>query len=110
VYGGGFDPLVLRWNFRRARRLARYAEVVGGAVITTSNVPLGDTSAFNFVAKVILGGQIRIAERQSLDLGVGYWHLSNAFLSSYNPSLNGFHLSLGYHWYKPDKMRQRRTP
>src|SRR5712692_9799601 len=52
VHGGGFDPLVLRWNSsRHAGRAVPYIELAGGAILTNSNLPPGDTSGFNFTAK-----------------------------------------------------------
>ncbi|SRR5438552_16577885 len=101
VYGGGFDPLVLRWNFsRRTGRFAPYIELGGGGVLTTANLPPGDTSSFNFMARGGGGIDIFTKSRQSLDIGLRWWHISNANLGLRNPEFNGLQISLGYHWFK----------
>jgi hypothetical protein len=100
VYGGGFDAFVFRWNLKGAKRLVPYAEVSGGAVVTTTEVPARNSSYFNFVAKYMMGAQMPVGRRSSLDLSTGFWHLSNANLGTINPSLNGIHFLVGYHWYK----------
>ena len=101
IYGGGFDPIILRWNSSvHASRAAPYIELGGGAVRTTSNLPVGDTSNFNFIARGGGGIQIFTKHRQSLDIGCRWWHISNANLGGRNPEFNGVQLSLGYHWFK----------
>jgi hypothetical protein len=100
VYGGGFDPIAARWNFRPRARSAAYFEIVAGAVFTTSNVPRGDTSSFNFVPKIGAGWQLFTGPRRSLDVSLQFWHLSNAFIGTENPGLNGVQFVIGYHWFK----------
>jgi hypothetical protein len=52
VYGGGFEPVVLRWNsFMQRGRIAPYLELAGGELFTTANLPAGDTSSVNFTAR-----------------------------------------------------------
>ena len=100
IHGGAFDPLVLRWNSSLRRgRLAPYIELGGGAVATAVNLPPGDTSSFNFMAR---GGGVHLftRNRQSLDVGCAWWHISNANLGVRNPEFNGVQLIVGYHWFK----------
>jgi hypothetical protein len=101
VHGLGFEPVVLRWNTsHRLGRLLPYIELAGGAVVTGSNLPPGNTSSFNFTAKG--GGGIHILRQrgQSFDVGCRWWHLSNANLGVRNPEFNGVQVSLGYHWFR----------
>ena len=101
IHGGGFDPVVLRWNSNHnIRRFRPYVELAGGAVVSNANLPLGDTSNFNFAARAGGGIQIFTKRRQSLDFGLRWWHLSNANLGVRNPEFNGVLLSIGYHWFK----------
>jgi len=105
VHGGGFEPIVLHWysshNFGRA---TPYLEVAGGAVFTDANLPPGNTSSLNFTARAGGGFQIFIRSRQSLDLGCGWMHASNANLGVRNPEFNGefngIRVTVGYHWFK----------
>ena len=101
IYGGGFEPLILRWNSGLGgERMAPYIELAGGAARTDANLPAGDTSDFNFTARG--GGGIRLggARRRGLDLGCYWWHISNANLGVKNPEFNGIQVRLGYHWFR----------
>jgi Lipid A 3-O-deacylase (PagL) len=101
IHGGGFDPVLLRWNSSLHRgRVAPYIELGGGGVATSANLPSGNTSSFNFMAKG--GGGVRLftRNRQSLDVGLAWWHISNANLGVQNPEFNGLQLTVSYHWFK----------
>jgi hypothetical protein len=102
TYGGGFEPVVLRWtSIRLLGPVTPYIELAGGSVITNANLPPGrKTSSFNFTARG--GGGILIFNdgRRSLDVGCHWMHASNANLASFNPEFNGIQVSLGYHWFK----------
>lgn len=100
AYGGGVDPLLMRWKFSQPSRFVPYLELTAGGVFTNSNVPPGDTSSFNFFPRFSLGWKLASRPQHSLDLSLTFWHLSNATLGDFNPSLNGFQVLLGYHWLK----------
>jgi lipid A 3-O-deacylase len=101
VYGGGFEPVVLRWNSaRRLVRIAPYIELAGGGIFTRANLPPGDTSDFNFTARGGAGIQFPRGQQQSLDLGCRWFHVSNANLGTRNPEFNGVQISVAYHWFK----------
>jgi lipid A 3-O-deacylase len=101
IYGGGFEPVVLRWNSsHHTARVVPYIELAGGAVFTTSNLPPGDTSSFNFTTRGGGGIQIFSRDRRSWDVGLHYFHVSNANLADKNPEFNGVQISLGYHWFR----------
>jgi Lipid A 3-O-deacylase (PagL) len=106
LYGGGFEPVVLRWQILRGdsathvRRVMPYIELAGGGVRTNANLPTGKTSDFNFTARGGGGIQILARERQAVDIGCRWWHISNANLGVQNPEFNGIQVSLGYHWFK----------
>lgn len=101
INGIGFDPLILRWNSSVERgRVSPFLELGGGGVHTNENLPAGDTSNFNFMARA--GGGVRIAggQAQVFEIGCRWWHISNANLGSRNPEFNGIQLSLGWHWLR----------
>lgn len=100
VYGAGVAPAGLRWNFAGKPRLRPYAELVLGGVLSTSNIPPGDFLNINFTINT--GGGLTLYTRgnQMLTAGFDYSHLSNAFLASHNPQLNGFAVVVEYHWMK----------
>jgi hypothetical protein len=101
IYGGGFEPVILRWNSSlHTGPVAPYIELAGGAVRTNSNLPAGDTSSLNFTARGGGGIEIFAKHRQSVEIGCRWWHISNANLGKRNPEFNGMQVSLGYHWFK----------
>jgi lipid A 3-O-deacylase len=101
IWGGGFDPVMFRWNFAlHSSRLTPYIASSGGAVFTSSNLPPGNTSSFNAMAKAGGGVYIRTKKRQDFDIGLCWSHISNANRGVRNPEFNGIQLSIAYHWFK----------
>jgi lipid A 3-O-deacylase len=101
THGTAFDPVILRWNSSlHSGRVAPYLELGGGAVTTPVNLPPGNTSSFNFMARGGGGVHLYTGNRQSLDVGFGWWHISSANLGIRNPEFNGMQLVVGYHWFK----------
>lgn len=101
VHGGGFEPIVIHWySSREFGRAKPYLEVAGGAVFTNANLPRGNTSSLNFTARAGGGFQVFARDRQSLDVGCGWIHASNANLGVRNPEFNGIRVTVGYHWFK----------
>jgi hypothetical protein len=100
IYGGGFEPLIVRWNSSiRLRQVRPYIELGGGALWVTANLPSGDTSSFNFTAKG--GGGLYIpVHDHPVDIGLRWSHISNANLGKRNPEFNGIEIRVGYHWRK----------
>ena len=101
THGYGFDPVILRWNSAlHARRVSPYIELAGGGVTTSTNLPPGNTSSFNFMAKGGGGIYLWARKRRSFDVGVRWSHISNANLGVNNPEFNGVQLSVAYHWFR----------
>ena len=101
THGFGFDPVILRWNSAlRKNGISPYVELSGGAVVTPVNLPPGNTSSFNFMAKGGGGIDCHTRARQALDIGVHWSHISNANLGVENYEFNGVQVNIAYHWYK----------
>jgi hypothetical protein len=100
VYGGGFSPIGLKWNFapRGRGRYRPYLEVNGGAMFTQKNVPPGNTEDFNFTCSGGSGVMIGLGSNRALSVGLRFWHLSNASLGNSNPAFNTVQFVIGYHW------------
>ena len=101
IYGGGFEPVVLRWNSGvRRGRLAPFIEIGGGGVLSNKNLPAVNTSRVNFTARAGIGVQILAQRQRAVDLGCRWSHISNANLGTQNPGFNGVQVSIAYHWFK----------
>jgi len=101
VHGGGFDPVILRWNSAlHSNKISPYIELSGGAVITSSNLPPGNTSDFNFMAKGGAGVYLQTREHHAFDIGCRWSHISNANLGTENTEFNGVQVNIAYHWFR----------
>ena len=98
VYGAGFNPALLKWNFTSGRKIAPFVEAGAGLLFTSSDVPLGTTTV-NFTPQVGLGMHIFTREKRAVTLTARYVHISNAGLSTPNPGINTIQFTLGYHWF-----------
>lgn len=93
AYGVGFDPLGLKWNFRRRGRISPYLELTGGVVFTNHDVPAG-TNTVNFMDQAALGMHL-LGARHNVSLELRYMHVSNAGLATPNPGVNTVQVRLG---------------
>ena len=86
-------------GFRLGRVLTN--EHGGGFLLwTTANIPPGDTSQINFTSGAEVGVQMFGKERNSWDLAVKAYHLSNASIGNHNPGINAsLQFMLGYTWH-----------
>jgi len=99
-YAGGIDPVVFKWNFTSGGEVAPYFAAVGGALFSNRNLPPGDTSQINFTSGAEIGAQIFGKGKNSWDVMVKAYHLSNASIGNHNPGLNAnLQFMLGYTWH-----------
>lgn len=101
LHGVAFEPVIFRWNSNlHLGRVIPYIELAGGAVHTNENLPLGDTSSFNFTARGGGGIYLTFKRRNAWDAGIHWSHISNANLGARNPEFNGVEVRFGYHWFR----------
>jgi hypothetical protein len=94
VYGGGFDPFAVKWDFRTRRHITPFFEISGGGLFTTDPVPpLGTT--FNFTASVALGAHLTRG-RHAVSIDVRWFHVSNAHIIHYDPGINAVQVRIGF--------------
>jgi lipid A 3-O-deacylase len=93
AYGVGFDPLGLKWNFKRRGNISPFLELAGGVVFTNHNVPTG-TNTVNFMDQAALGMHI-LRANYNVSLELRYMHISNAGLATPNPGMNTVQVRLG---------------
>jgi len=101
VYGFGMNPLVLKWNFTRGRKVIPYFVAQGGFLWSADYVPPGNTSKINFTSGPGVGLNYFVRARRSVNVDVRATHLSNASLGAHNPGINAsLQFSVGYNWWK----------
>lgn len=102
IYGGGFEPVILRWNSSlHGKHIAPFIELAGGGLRTNVNFPAGsETSNFNFTARGGGGIQIFTNRRAFAEIGCRWAHISNANLGERNPEFNGIQVNLAFHWFR----------
>ena len=99
-YAGGINPFIAKWNFTTPCKVAPYIAAVGGVLFSTRNLPPGDTAQINFTSGAEVGVQMFGKERNSWDLAVKAYHLSNASIGNHNPGINAsLQFMLGYTWH-----------
>ncbi len=96
-YGGGFDAFVFKWNLTPRKRIAPYFEIAGGCLFTRADVPPG-TSNVNFTTQAGPGFRILLHRSHAITVGVKFFHLSNAYMATMNPGVNGLNLTIGHQW------------
>ena len=101
VYGVGVNPLIVKWNFTRGRKVVPYLMAQGGVLWSAHNVPPGDTSHFNFLSGPGLGLNYFTRPGRSWNIDLRSTHLSSASLGNRNPGVNAsLQLSVGYNWWR----------
>lgn len=101
VYGFGVNPLIMKWNFTRGKKVIPYFLAQGGMLWTEEKIPPGNTSKINFTSGAGVGFQYFLKPRRSVNMDLRATHLSNASLGDHNPGVNSsLQLSIGYNWWK----------
>ncbi len=101
VYGFGFNPLVMKWNFTSGKKVVPFVEAVGGLLWTTENIPPGDTAQINFQSGAGFGMHIFTRPNRAITLDIRATHISNASIGNHNPGVNAsVQFTLGYTWFR----------
>ena len=103
IFGGGFNPLLLQYNFagrdRPGRRLVPFLQAGGGMLFTAADVPAG-TAQFNFTPQGGVGAYWLRGDRPSVVIGLRYHHISNAGRVRPNPGHNALYFYGGMSWWR----------
>jgi lipid A 3-O-deacylase len=99
AFGGGFNPVNLKWNFTKSEHAIPYFELGGGVLFTNTEVPVG-TSTVNFLTHGAVGLHLFVREGRAITVSTRYEHISNAGLSVPNPGINTVQFSVGYSWFR----------
>jgi hypothetical protein len=100
AYGFGANPIGLRFIFRPQRRIKPFVAVNLGMLYFTKQVPVPDSSRFNFSAELDCGLTIFSHLQRAVNLGFKFHHISNAATGSLNPGINSPMFYVGYSLFK----------
>ena len=98
VFGAGITPLGAQVNFRRRRKVQPFLSANGGLLYFTDQVPVVNSSQFNFTFSFGAGVQIFRGNRNALTLGYRYHHISNDETAPRNPGVDSNLFYVGYSW------------
>ncbi|MBV8205449.1 MAG: acyloxyacyl hydrolase [Acidobacteria bacterium] len=87
-WGGGVEPLGFSFSFRNTSKLRPFFDTAGGILYFNDQVPIAQSSQFNFMFH--FGGGIELYRNGShfLTLGFRYHHISNADTAHFNPGID----------------------
>lgn len=99
IYGAGIDPIGFQWNFRRKHAWQPFLNTHGGFLYFTEQVPVPESSQFNFTFSFGAGVQVFRGTR-ALTLGYKFHHISNAQTGHYNPGIDSNLFYVGWSFLK----------
>lgn len=98
--GGGFNPMILKYNFTSGRRMIPFLEAGGGVIFTNRDVPV-NTNHVNFTPQGGFGTHFLRPNNRAITFTGKYLHVSNAGLERRNAGINAsVQFVLGYTWFK----------
>lgn len=100
VYGAGFSPIGLKFNFRRQHRVQPFGSVTGGCRYFREDVPTPEARRLKFTADLSGGVQFINGSRRAFTIGYKYQHLSNGGRSPINPNFDVQMVYAGFSMFK----------
>jgi hypothetical protein len=96
TYGFAIVPASFRFIFFPKYRLRPFIGSAVGPSYHFKPVPIPTGSKWNLLLDFQIGGQYMISETRALQFGYRYYHLSNVYLSNFNPGYNTNMIFVGY--------------
>ncbi len=101
IYGAGVTPLGLKLNFGQQSWIKPFVAASVGFLYFTDQVPVPDSSRFNFTPELGLGVQLFVAPKRAITIGYKYFHISNAGTARRNPGLDSNVIYAGFSFFTP---------
>jgi Lipid A 3-O-deacylase (PagL) len=101
IYGAGLSPLGFKINFAQQSWIQPFVAASVGFLYFEDDIPVPDSSRFNFTPEFGLGVQFFLAPKRALTLGYKLHHLSNANTSRNNPGMDSHVIYLGFSFFTP---------
>lgn len=100
IYGAGLSPLGLKVNFGQSW-IQPFVAASIGFLYFEDDIPVPDSSRFNFTPEFGLGLQFFLTPKQALTLGYKLHHMSNADTSRNNPGMDSHVIYVGFSFFTP---------
>jgi len=101
IYAFAANPVVLKYNWTGGKRVVPYFAAEGGLLVSKKDIPLPNTSSFNFMPGGAFGFYFLRSNRQAVDVSIHITHISNASIADQNPGINAtMQFRIGYTWFK----------
>jgi hypothetical protein len=100
IYGAGLSPLGLKINFGQSW-IQPFVAASVGFLYFEDDIPVPDSSRFNFTPEFGLGVQFFLAPKQALTLGYKLHHISNANTGRSNPGMDSHVIYVGFSFFTP---------
>jgi Lipid A 3-O-deacylase (PagL) len=103
VYGGGINPVSLKFNFVRQSRVQPFFTSTAGFVTSVKPVPVPVTGEEQFNFDFDFGGGVQVfdsSRTRAWMVGYKYKHISNAYRGEINPGVDLNVIFVGYSFLK----------
>ena len=91
----------LKLNFGQQSWIKPFVAASVGFLYFTEDVPVPDSSRFNFTPELGLGAQFFLTPKTAITVGYKYFHISNANTGHNNPGLDNNVIYAGYSFFTP---------
>jgi opacity protein-like surface antigen len=98
TYVGGLSPAGLEAKFLPRSRMQPVLTLMTGFVVSPRDIPMFDSSAFNFTFSFGAGFDFFQRPNRSMRFEYRIQHLSNAYLGATNPGIDSQVIHVGYAW------------
>jgi hypothetical protein len=101
IYGAGLSPLGFKITFAQQSWIQPFVAASVGFLYFEDDIPVPDSSRFNFTPEIGLGVQFFLAPKRALTLGYKLHHMSNAHISRSNPGMDSHVFYVGFSFFTP---------
>ena len=101
TYGAGLSPLGFKVRFGQQSWIKPFLAASIGFVYFQRDIPVRDSSRFNFTPEAGLGVDFFLSPKTALTVGYKLQHISNAGIGDRNPGMNSHVFYAGFSFFTP---------
>ena len=101
IYGAGLSPLGFKFNFGQQSWIKPFVAASVGFMYFQDDVPVPQSSRFNFTPELGLGVQLFFTPKTAVTLGYKLHHMSNANTGRSNPGVDSHVIYAGFSFFTP---------